>query len=175
MHVQAAIVSEEPHDMTTIGSPQSPAAATQQALHPPQIQSQAPSTVSTIPAESATDRQAVANKLQMLEAHKDWADKKIGQLIKRVTEAERPQKDEAFRLRDEVRNIAPCLHQLFGCFRHEVLQLIALGTEQEQSAASRNMSLQFQDCCWRALPWVSPTGMHFRICRSTAAVQQSWW
>lgn len=57
-------------------------------------------------ADLPTDRQAIEEKLQILETHKDWADKKIGQLIKRVTEAERPQKDEAYRLRDEARPAA---------------------------------------------------------------------
>lgn len=49
------------------------------------------------------EREEMAETVEVLEKHKDWADKKIGQLIKRVTEAERPQKDEAYRLRDEVR------------------------------------------------------------------------
>ena len=49
------------------------------------------------------EREGMVETVEVLEKHKDWADKKIGQLIKRVTEAERPQKDEAYRLRDEVR------------------------------------------------------------------------
>lgn len=49
------------------------------------------------------ERDTMMEAVEVLEKHKDWADKKIGQLIKRVTEAERPQKDEAYRLRDEVR------------------------------------------------------------------------
>ena len=48
------------------------------------------------------EKQKLSETVAVLEKHKDWADKKIGQLIKRVTDAERPQKDEAYRLRDEV-------------------------------------------------------------------------
>ena len=48
------------------------------------------------------EKQKLVETVAVLEKHKDWADKKIGQLIKRVTEAERTQKDEAYRLRDEV-------------------------------------------------------------------------
>ena len=73
----------------------------QLALHQPPALAKAGSGSAT--AVLPTDRQAIEEKLQILETHKDWADKKIGQLIKRVTEAERPQKDEAYRLRDEVR------------------------------------------------------------------------
>ncbi len=59
------------------------------------------------------EREGMVETVEVLEKHKDWADKKIGQLIKRVTEAERPQKDEAYRLRDEVR---PSRHHLtHGC------------------------------------------------------------
>ena len=57
------------------------------------------------------EREEMLETVQILEKHKDWADKKIGQLIKRVTEAERPQKDEAYRLRDEVRQIARQKHK----------------------------------------------------------------
>lgn len=57
---------------------------------------------SSMAAEWQREKQEIMVTMEVLEKHKDWADKKIGQLIKRVTEAERPQKDEAFRLRDEV-------------------------------------------------------------------------
>ena len=53
-------------------------------------------------AEWRQEKQKMLVTVEVLEKHKDWADKKIGQLIKRVTEAERPQKDEAYKLRDEV-------------------------------------------------------------------------
>ncbi len=59
------------------------------------------------------EREGMVETVEVLEKHKDWADKKIGQLIKRVTEAERPQKDEAYRLRDEVRP-SRC-HLTHGC------------------------------------------------------------
>ena len=73
----------------------------QLALHQPPAPAKAASVSAT--ADLPTDRQIIEEKLQILETHKDWADKKIGQLIKRVTDAERPQKDEACRLRDEAR------------------------------------------------------------------------
>lgn len=57
---------------------------------------------SSMVAEWQQEKQKMLVTVEVLEKHKDWADKKIGQLIKRVTEAERPQKDEAYRLRDEV-------------------------------------------------------------------------
>lgn len=81
----------------------------QLALQQPQSQAQAEAGDGAAPgADPPTpDRQAMEEKLQILETHKDWADKKIGQLIKRVTEAERPQKDEAYRLRDEVGSLLP--------------------------------------------------------------------
>ena len=61
-----------------------------------------PQQASSIAAEWQKEKQEILVTVEVLEKHKDWADKKIGQLIKRVTEAERPQKDEAYRLRDEV-------------------------------------------------------------------------
>ena len=86
---------------------------TQLALQQPQPQPQAQAkaggaAVITDADPPTSDRQVLEEKLQILETHKDWADKKIGQLIKRVTEAERPQKDEAYRLRDEVRSLQSC-------------------------------------------------------------------
>ena len=78
-----------------------PTSISQMAVHQPPALARAGSVSAT--AVSPTDRQAIEEKLQTLETHKDWADKKIGQLIKRVTDAERPQKDEAYRLRDEAR------------------------------------------------------------------------
>ena len=80
-------------------------ATLQLALQQPQAQVHAKAGSSAVAtgADLPKDRQAIEEKLQILETHKDWADKKIGQLIKRVTEAERPQKDEAYRLRDEAR------------------------------------------------------------------------
>lgn len=81
-----------------------PAAPSQLALHQPAAPATAGSAATT-GGNLPTDRQALEEKLQILETHKDWADKKIGQLIKRVTEAERPQKDEAYRLRDEARTV----------------------------------------------------------------------
>lgn len=72
-------------------------------LQQPQAYAKVGCAVPTGAEPPTSDRQALEEKLQILETHKDWADKKIGQLIKRVTEAERPQKDEAYRLRDEVR------------------------------------------------------------------------
>ncbi len=65
--------------------------------------------VSTSAESWQKERERMVETVEVLEKHKDWADKKIGQLIKRVTEAERPQKDEAYRLRDEVR---PSWHHL---------------------------------------------------------------
>lgn len=62
----------------------------------------APQQPSSMAAEWQKEKQEIMVTVEVLEKHKDWADKKIGQLIKRVTEAERPQKDEAYRLRDEV-------------------------------------------------------------------------
>ena len=61
-----------------------------------------PQQASNIAAEWQKEKQEILLTVEVLEKHKDWADKKIDQLIKRVTEAERPQKDEAYRLRDEV-------------------------------------------------------------------------
>ena len=87
----------------------------QLALHQPPVPAKTGSV--SITADLPTDRQAVEEKLQILETHKDWADKKIGQLIKRVTEAERPQKDEAYRLRDEARPAVIQLHYSSVCLR----------------------------------------------------------
>lgn len=84
----------------------------------PQAQAKAGCAVPTTADPPTCDRQVLEEKLQILETHKDWADKKIGQLIKRVTEAERPQKDEAYRLRDEVRPLlSGCVDAYFlqGC------------------------------------------------------------
>ncbi|KAL3162397.1 hypothetical protein ABBQ32_010071 [Trebouxia sp. C0010 RCD-2024] len=74
-------------------------------LQQPQAYAKVGCAVPTGAEPPTSDRQALEEKLQILETHKDWADKKIGQLIKRVTEAERPQKDEAYRLRDEVHKL----------------------------------------------------------------------
>ncbi len=71
----------------------------QQPLEEPSQQAKA----STNAESWQKEREGMVETVEVLEKHKDWADKKIGQLIKRVTEAERPQKDEAYRLRDEVR------------------------------------------------------------------------
>lgn len=102
LFAQAAMASGHGNGVANSDPPQPRAAAPQLGLQTPQAQSQIISTVSTGPADTATDRQTMAEKLHLLETHKDWADKKIDQLIKRVKDAERPQKDEAYRLRDEV-------------------------------------------------------------------------
>ena len=99
---QAAMASGHMSGVANPDPPQPPAAAPQLGLQTPEARSDVISTVSTGPADSATDKNAMAEKLQLLETHKEWADKKIDQLIKRVKDAERPQKDEAYRLRDEV-------------------------------------------------------------------------
>ena len=80
----------------------------QQPQPQPQAQANAGEAVVADADPPTSGRQVLEEKLQILETHKDWADKKIGQLIKRVTEAERPQKDEAYRLRDEVRSLQSC-------------------------------------------------------------------
>ncbi|KAA6428490.1 MAG: hypothetical protein FRX49_01366 [Trebouxia sp. A1-2] len=91
--IKAAMVSGH---LTAISAP----SEAQQPLEEPGQQANASS------AESwQKERKGMVETVEVLEKHKDWADKKIGQLIKRVTEAERPQKDEAYRLRDEVHKL----------------------------------------------------------------------
>ena len=70
----------------------------------------------TAPESWQQEKQKLVETVAVLEKHKDWADKKIDQLIKRVTEAERPQKDEAYRLRDEVCNATLPIGQFVHIF-----------------------------------------------------------
>lgn len=89
----------------------------QQSQQPQELLAQmVPQQPSSIAAEWQKEKQEIMVTVEVLEKHKDWADKKIGQLIKRVTEAERPQKDEAYRLRDEVRYGSSCCAQLHQSF-----------------------------------------------------------
>ncbi len=78
------------------------AAVTASESQQPQEGSTQLALIGTAPDSWQKEREEMVETVEVLEKHKDWADKKIGQLIKRVTEAERPQKDEAYRLRDEV-------------------------------------------------------------------------
>lgn len=100
----AAIQSQQQIKAAMVSGHLAAISAPSEAQQPLEVSSQR-ANASTSAESWQKEREEMVETVEVLEKHKDWADKKIGQLIKRVTEAERPQKDEAYRLRDEVHKL----------------------------------------------------------------------